>query len=86
MEEKRTVTNEYGVVIDYKVAENLMDAELREKIAYELQLVSDQEFLIFTVKNMKESLERNGSFLRKTRAINYETYMFEMWKSLSRRH
>lgn len=44
MEEKRTVTNEYGVVIDYKVAENLMDAELREKIAYELQLVSDQEF------------------------------------------
>lgn len=42
--EKRTVVNEYGVTIDYEIAENLMDSDLREKIAYDLQLTSDQEF------------------------------------------
>ena len=41
---RRYVKNEWGVTIDYEVAGNLMDDELREKIAYELQLVSDQEF------------------------------------------
>lgn len=41
---KRTVVNEYGVPIDYEIAENLMDGDLREKIAYDLQLTSDQEF------------------------------------------
>lgn len=41
---KRTVVNEYGVTIDYEIAENLMDSDLREKIAYDLQLTSDQEF------------------------------------------
>lgn len=41
---KRTVVNEYGVPIDYEIAENLMDSDLREKIAYDLQLTSDQEF------------------------------------------
>lgn len=44
MMNRRYVKNEWGVTIDYEVAENLMDDELREKIAYELQLVSDQEF------------------------------------------
>ena len=42
---KRNVVNEYGIVIDYEVAENLMDNDLREKIAFEMDLpVSDQEF------------------------------------------
>jgi len=44
MMNRRYVKNEWGVTIDYEVAENLMDNELREKIAYELQLISDQEF------------------------------------------
>ena len=41
---KRTVVNEYGVTIDYEIAENLMDSDLRVKISYDLQLTSDQEF------------------------------------------
>lgn len=52
--EKRTIVNEYGVTIDYEIAENLMDSDLREKIAYDLQLTSDQEFFNIYCKEHKK--------------------------------
>ncbi len=42
--ERKYVENEWGVKIDFDVAVSLMDDELREKVAYELSLSSDQEF------------------------------------------
>lgn len=42
--EGRMVKNEYGVNIDYEVAESLMDGDLREKVAYDISPCTDQEF------------------------------------------
>lgn len=39
-----TVINQYGVEIDYEVAEGLMDDDLREFIAYNVWTESNQEF------------------------------------------
>lgn len=39
-----TVTNQYGAEINFEVAMNLMDDELREFIAYNVWTESNQEF------------------------------------------
>jgi hypothetical protein len=44
MSKKYYVKNSYGLKIDMDVAISLMDNELREFVAYQLGLSSDQEF------------------------------------------
>lgn len=48
--EGRIVINEYGISVDYEVAENLMDGDLREKVAYDISPCTDQEFFDAYVK------------------------------------
>lgn len=40
------VTNKYGAKIDYDAAVNLMDDDIREKLAAELAPCTDQEFFM----------------------------------------
>lgn len=48
--EGRTVINEYGISVDYEAAENLMDGDLREKVAYDISPCTNQEFFDAYVK------------------------------------
>lgn len=58
---KNTCVNEYGKEINYAVAENLMDDDLREEIHRELAPCSEQEFLMSTRSGTKRSSARFGS-------------------------
>lgn len=61
----KTVFNEWGTEINYDVAENMMDGELREMIHYELAPCTEQEFFDEYVKRHKEKFGEEWVFAEK---------------------
>ena len=54
MKKKRTVVNQFGVEIDFEVAANLMDDEIREELHAE-GLESNQEFFDrYAIKHLQK--------------------------------
>lgn len=66
-----TVKNFWDVEIDYDVAAQMMEDDLREEIHAYLAPCTDQEFLTSTRSGMRKSLARSGSCQKKTLAIKY---------------
>ena len=57
MEDKKYyVENSHGVKIDMDIAMSLMDDELREYVAYQLSLSSDQEFFDVYAEEHKKKI------------------------------
>lgn len=59
------VANEFGVEIDYNMAENLMDDELREQIAFEASCETEQEFFDEYAKRHKEKFDEEWELAKK---------------------
>lgn len=55
--ERIFVINEYGQLIDYDVAVNMMDDDLREKLHFELAPCTDQDFFEAYAKAHQEKFD-----------------------------
>ena len=63
MEDKKYyVENNHGVKIDMDVAMSLMDDDLREHVAYQLSLSSDQEFFDVYAEEHKKRFGEEWDF------------------------
>jgi hypothetical protein len=62
---KTTVKNEWGVEIDFGIAVNLMDEEIREKLNYKMAPCTDQDFFDAYTKAHEEKFHEEWELAKK---------------------